>query len=77
MFLSEKAQEAVLTSLVLRMDIGKELSRSEDRIRRVAQLNERNNDLTKYSVLQILQKETKMDVSDILVHEKPVPQLSK
>jgi hypothetical protein len=71
MFLSEKAKEAVLTNRDLRMDIGKELSRSEDRVRRLAQANDRNNDLTKYRVVLIIQEGTKMAVEDILVNEKP------
>lgn len=74
MFLSEKAKEAVLTNRDLRMDIGKELSRSEDRVRRLAQANDRNNDLTKYRVVLIIQEGTKMAVEDILVNEKPVLQ---
>jgi hypothetical protein len=74
MFLSEKATEAILTNRDLRMDIGKEISRSEDRVRRIAQSNDRNNDLTKYSVVMIIQEETKMAVEDILVNEQPVLQ---
>jgi hypothetical protein len=77
MFLSENAIKALLKSLDLRRKLGEILVCSDDWIRRLANRNDRNGDLTKYNVVQKIVEETKMDVNDILVNEKPVPQLSK
>jgi hypothetical protein len=77
MFLSENAIQTILESLDLRRKLGEILICSDDWIRRLANRNDRNGDLTKYKVIQKIVEETKMDVADILVDEKPVPQLSK
>jgi hypothetical protein len=77
MFLSENAIKALLESLDLRRKLGEILVCSDDWIRRLANRNDRNGDLTKYKVVEKIVEETKMNLDDILVNEKPEPQLSR
>lgn len=77
MFLSEKAIQTILESLELRRKLGEILLCSDDWIRRLANRNQQNGDLTKFKIVEKILAETGMKLDDVLVEEKQVSQLSK
>lgn len=77
MILSKQVVDLIIESIPLRQKLGLALTFTDEWVKQRARQNKPNGPLTTYTAIQIIQEETKMDVQDILVDEKPVPQLSK
>jgi hypothetical protein len=77
MILSQHIVDLIIESIPLRQKLGLALTFTDEWVKQRARQNKPNGPLTTYQAIQIISEETKMDVNEILVNEKPVPQLSK
>ena len=67
MKLSQPIAERIADDILLRQKIGTELEFTDAWVQTLAKVNKPNGPLTTYSVVQLIQKETKMNVDEILV----------
>lgn len=67
MKLSQPVAEQIIDDILFRQKIGTELQMTDAWIKTLAQANKPNGPLTTYSVVKLIQEETKMKVEEILI----------
>jgi hypothetical protein len=70
MKLSKPVADRIIDDILFRQKIGTELQMTDAWIKTLAQSNKPNGPLTTYSVVNLIQEETKMKVEEILVEDQ-------